>query len=317
MSNMSKISKFSAERRSGSLSREEYWTIFQEILRDLSDFASFQNKKEVGLLLKDNEIFVDMKCTETHTTRVTMLLDKSDIRSVPFSVLADGYYEPFQSDLLISLGNISESFFDIGSNMGFYSLALAVENPNLRVDAFEPQPSVFNILKRNVEINKLSERINIHNKGLGETPGVLTMYIPKFTGSGGASFKNLHEDEGDATEISVPVVVLDKSFSKNVDLIKIDVEGSELNVIVGAKATILDYKPTIMVELLRKWMKPFGHTPQMFLDELLPLEYRCFAIRKSDLIEIRNIDEDTTETNFVFIHMSKTEHLAQIHSFVS
>jgi hypothetical protein len=70
-----------------------------------------------------------------------------------------------------------------------------------------------------------------------------------------------------------------------------------------------------MAELLRKWMKPFGHSPQMFLDRLESLGYRCFAINNNHLIEINQIDEETVQTNFVFVHHLREEHLGIIQKY--
>lgn len=303
------IKELQQSRESGKLARESYWTEVKDLLENLSDFALLQKHFGNNLLIQDGQLLVDMKATQTHSSRLLMMLDENDVRSVPFSVLADGYYEPFQSDILLELGKNAKRFFDIGANMGFYSLALAIENPSLSVISFEPQPSVFQKMQKNIELNGLQQRIRLVNMGLGHQAGELTMYIPKFTGTGGASFKNLHEDEGEAREIRVPVETLDTVETDLVDLIKIDVEGFELNVISGAYGLVTQYRPTIMAELLRKWMKPFGHTPQMFLDKLTSLNYRCFAINRENLIEIDQIDEETTETNFIFVHQDRSNHL--------
>ena len=91
----------------------------------------------------------------------------------------------------------------------------------------------------------------------------------------------------------------------------------ELNVILGAYSLIAQNKPTIMAELLRKWMKPFGHSPQMFLDKLANFDYRCFAIHKGSLMEIVQIDEETVETNFIFVHNDRHEHLDLILKYVN
>jgi FkbM family methyltransferase len=245
-----------------------------------------------------------MKITKTHKSLIKMLLDAQDIRSVPFSVLADGFYEPFQSDILVELGKNSTHFLDIGANQGFYSLALLAENPALSVESFEPQPRVFANLSKNICLNNFSSQIEVHNIGLGNAKNELTMFIPRFTGTGGASFKNLHEEEGESTKIKVPVNVLDEVVKSQPDLIKIDVEGCELNVILGADKIISLSKPTIMAELLRKWMKPFGHTPQMFIDRMLDHNYVCYAISPNKLTEIYKVTEDTAETNFIFVHDS-------------
>lgn len=308
---MTKINKFEealSNRKLEKNRREDYWSFFRDFLLELSQFSEFQFTHRNSLFLQDNQVIAEIQSTQTHKSRIQMILDPMDIRSVPFSVLAEGFYEPFQSDILIDLGKISSQFFDIGANMGFYSLAIAKENPHISINAFEPQPIIHSLLNRNIILNNLENLVITHNIGLGESPNTLTMYVPNFTGSGGASFKNLHEEEGTASTINVAVHRLDEYIQQRPDLIKMDVEGFELNVLLGAKESVNAAKPTIVVELLRKWMKPFGHTPQMFLDELKLLGYICLAIEPSKLRKIENIDESTTETNFIFVHETREVH---------
>ena len=308
MTKSNKYSKLFNQRVSSEISREHYWTQIRYFLEELTEFSELQNTLENRIEISEGQIIVHIRTTRTHKSCIKMLLDDQDVRSVPFSVLADGFYEPFQSDILVELGKNSTHFLDIGANMGFYSLALSAENPTLTVESFEPQPKVFANLSKNINLNNFSSRIEIHNTGLGSATSELTMYIPKFTGTGGASFKNLHDDEGAATQIKVPVNVLDEVLKTQPDLIKIDVEGYELNVILGADKIINLLKPTIMVELLRKWMKPFGHTPQMFIDKMIRQNYLCYAISAGMLSEIHKIDENTVETNFIFVHESQQKH---------
>jgi FkbM family methyltransferase len=303
--------------QSGEMSRESYWTEIQGFLDKLTEFASLQKYFGNNLTIQDEKVIVNIKATQTHKCRVLMVLDQNDIRSVPFSVLADGFYEPFQSDILLELGINSKRFFDIGANMGFYSLALAIENPNLSVVSFEPQPEVFKRMLENIELNKLGDRIKLINVGLGRQADELTMYIPRYTGTGGGSFKNLHGDEGKPRQFTVPVVSLDSMDVALPDLVKIDVEGFELNVITGAQNLLAKNRPTIMAELLRKWMKPFGHSPQMFLEQLRNFDYRCFAIKGNSLAEIDQIDEGTIETNFIFVQRDNYKHLGVILKYVN
>jgi FkbM family methyltransferase len=302
-------------RLENQITREQYWSITRNFLKDLSEFSKLQGVFGNEIEISGKEVIVHMKITKTHGSYIKMFLDHQDVRSVPFSVLADGFYEPFQSDILVELGKNSTHFLDIGANMGFYSLALSAENPSLTVDAFEPQPKVFTNLSKNIGLNNFSTRIQIHNTGLGNAKGELIMYIPRFTGTGGASFRNLHVEEGIATQIKVPVNVLDEVMKKHPDLIKIDVEGCELNVLLGADEIISLSKPTIMVELLRKWMKPFEHTPQMFLERMFAHNYSCYAISRNKLLKIQEIDEGTIETNFIFFHENQKKHKAVLSQY--
>ena len=304
-------------RFGNEITREKYWSFIKDFLNSLVDFSNLQKYLNNRIEIDNNQINIQFKISKTHDNEIKMVLDHRDIRSVPFSVLSDGLYEPFQADVLIELGKLSSCFLDIGANMGFYSLALCIENKSLQAISFEPQPNVFDIFGKNIILNGLTDRISVKNIALGQEKNNLTMFIPKFTGTGGASFRDLHPEEGTSDQITVPIEVLDSQLIEGgVDLIKIDCEGSELNVILGANRLIKNYKPTIMVELLRKWMRPFSHTPQMFLDYMFSHGYKCLAINKGYLSEVKEINDKSLETNYIFIHLDRQNHYALLKQFL-
>ena len=183
---------------------------------------------------------------------------------------------------------------------------------------FEPNPNCFRQLQRNMEINASyisMQQIMVNNFALGEREeSGMKFFVPRFTGTGGGSFKNLHAEEGIASEIIVNSSTLDlfASSSLSVDLIKIDVEGSELSVIKGGLETIQRDRPTIFIELLRKWMAPFGHHPQDVLDLLFIEGYECYGIGKNNLRKIEFIDENTEETNYIFCHPHRKSQLKSV-----
>lgn len=304
------------DRSNKKISRENYWIYIQNFLETLSEFSKLQNLYNNKISIQDDRITINIKCTKTHDAWIRMVLDPTDVRSAPFCILADGFYEPFQADLLLDLGSKSNTFLDIGANMGFYSLALLAVNRGLRVTAFEPQPNVAGYLKENIELNSVSDRIEVFNIGLGQQEDSLTLYVPVFTGSGGGSFADQHPQEGHPTQVKVPVKLLDNLITTKVDLIKMDVEGFELNVLLGSTEIIARDKPTIMVELLRKWMKPFGHSPQLFLETMFRENYYCYAICANSLIKIDQISEKTEETNFIFVHANNVQHLDTVSKYV-
>jgi FkbM family methyltransferase len=169
----------------------------------------------------------------------------------------------------------------------------------------------------NLKLNNLESRVKTYNLGLSNINDKIVMFEPKFTGSSGTSFRQLHRDEGPHLEFKVKVKKLDGIKMPKVDLMKIDVEGSEYNVFLGAKKTIISSKPTILVELLNKWMKPFGHKPQDLVSALINLDYICFAIAKGKLREISVVDGFTEETNFIFCHRSKIKHMKYLYTLVA
>lgn len=304
------------DRLEKNISRENYWIQIRNFLENLSEFTKLQNMYNNELSIQGDKITINIKCTNTHDAWIRMVLDPTDVRSAPFCILADGFYEPFLADLLLDLGTKSNTFLDIGANMGFYSLALLAVNRELKVTAFEPQPKVAGFLKENIELNSVTDRIEVFNIGLGQQEDSLTLYVPVFTGSGGGSFADQHPQEGLSFQVKVPVKLLDNLVTTKVDLIKMDVEGFELNVLLGSAQILARDKPTIVVELLRKWMKPFGHSPQLFLETMLREKYNCYAICDNHLIKIDQINENTEETNFIFVHANNVQHLNTVSKYV-
>lgn len=135
---------------------------------------------------------------------------------------------------LLHFLKMKDVFFDIGSNVGCYSL-LASGICQAQSYAFEPIPESFQLLNKNVEINQLQKHINTYNLGLGDVPGELN-----FT-------KNLDTvnhvviSPGDGQKIiSVPVRRLDDLAFDSPKLIKIDVEGFEYFVLRGADKILSD-----------------------------------------------------------------------------
>jgi FkbM family methyltransferase len=310
VNNTKTMSSLREERLAGEITREEYWTEVRHRLRVLTDIAHIAQRESLlfEISAAGAQVLIPL---ENNEAVIRMKLDVEDIRSVPFTVIAEGPYEQFQAQILFTLGKSADNFLDIGANMGFYSLALATLNPALNVQSFEPQPRIYSCFATNISLNKLESQVKIYNYGLGSKEDILKMYIPAFTGSGGGSFANLHMEEGAAEEVLVSVKSLDTLVPTNskVDLIKIDVEGFEFEVIQGGLELIQSSKPTIVIELLRKWMKPFGKQPQDVINLLKPLGYEVFSIGSSHLTSIIDIDESTFETNFIFVHTDNSGHL--------
>lgn len=314
LTSLKDFSELKKEYYEQKISREQYWAEVKIYLTSLVRFTqSIKDFAEMHVI--NGELIFDIKPSKNSKNRILMVLIEDDVRSVPFAIISHGFYEPFQADILIEIGNKSETFVDIGANTGFYSLALCENNQNLNAYSFEPNPKVYNVLNYNIDLNKSISRIRTYCYGLHHNNEILTMFEPKISGTGAGSLRKLHRNE-DTIEFSVEVKKLDDFKLEKIDLIKMDVEGNEFNVLTGALETIISSRPTVCAELLRKWMKPFGHEPQNFVDELLNLDYKCFAISEKNLREITKITESTIETNFIFCHESKKEHVNYLRSLV-
>ena len=131
---------------------------------------------------------------------------------------------------------------DIGANVGSHSIYWALERNVLKIYSFEPYPETFEVLKTNVMLNNLENTIEVSNFGLSDEFGsfVVEDYNPRNIGA--TVFKksmsgNFYFCPFDDLKISEPI-----------DMIKIDVEGGEVDVLNGMKKTMVKSHPIIVIE---------------------------------------------------------------------
>lgn len=132
---------------------------------------------------------------------------------------------------------------DIGANIGNHSVYWGIRSDIKRIYSFEPVHNTFNILKRNIEINELANKVKIFNIGLSNEKinGSISHYDP--TNIGGTSVQQ--DSAGDLLLDKLDNIEIEED---TIDFLKIDVEGHELKVFQGARETLLKYKPIIFVE---------------------------------------------------------------------
>jgi FkbM family methyltransferase len=143
---------------------------------------------------------------------------------------------------------------DIGANLGTFCVPLAKKVTKHTYHAFEPQRIVYYQLCANTFINAL-DNVHCHNFGLSDKEKRMVLTMPDYASEGNIGAfsidKEVRENEYECkTEgVKEPLVVftLDSGAHQNVRLIKIDVEGHELEVIRGAGRTIKEnnYPPII------------------------------------------------------------------------
>lgn len=141
--------------------------------------------------------------------------------------------------------------FDVGANVGTHSLALAdVVGPDGTVICFEPHSKTFEALVANISRNGFENIVTKH-KALGATTETAKLYVEHDDpGVGSHSLIRRTEDIETAEEIDVirgDEFVKDQGYHP--DLMKIDVEGGELDVLQGLTETLREDKPLLVVEV--------------------------------------------------------------------
>ena len=138
-----------------------------------------------------------------------------------------------------------DTMIDIGANIGYETIVGAsLVSPNGRVHSFEPLPNLVSQIKESLSENSLTN-VTIHNKAAGDSSGELILY----THSEDAGLTSTINKNNYQSKLTVPVVTLDEELKDiKPKLIKIDVEGYELETLNGAKNIIEKSKPVIVFE---------------------------------------------------------------------
>jgi FkbM family methyltransferase len=132
---------------------------------------------------------------------------------------------------------------DIGANMGLYTYAFG---RSARVDAFEPLPEPARILRA---LASTLPAARVHQVALSHTSGTATLYVPRIGGHAEFEQARFEPIDGPHDPIVVAVRTLDEYALEHIGLIKIDVEGHELDVLAGAAETIRRERPVLLVEI--------------------------------------------------------------------
>ncbi|SHL06286.1 FkbM family methyltransferase [Rhodothermus profundi] len=165
-------------------------------------------------------------------------------------------------------------FYDIGANVGFFSvLAAKLVGPTGKVYAFEPFLQNIEAIRKNAALNSFEEIIEIWHGAVSNRSGsgklVLCESSDRF---------RLEDTAVNAPSITVPLYTIDELVLKGrlrpPDLVKIDVEGHELQVLQGMEETIRRYRPVILCEV-HWWV---GENEALLKELVLPLGYRIAQI---------------------------------------
>ena len=157
-----------------------------------------------------------------------------------------GQWEPVSRYFFRSIAKECDLILDIGAYTGVYSLETAISNPNSTVHSFEPNPEIFKILRKNIEVNKLEKRVKLYQIALAQQMGTAKLFLQKNAPTSMATLNTMQSEY-----LEVPIKTLDSiNFTKCIDLIKVDVEGFESEVFLGGENTLEKFKPIMLGEAL-------------------------------------------------------------------
>ena len=182
-------------------------------------------------------------------------------------------------------------FIDVGANQGNYALEVIGICPSIKIFAFEPHPITFASLKKNIK-NYLN--VTAINKGMSNENGVLRLY--DYSSNDGSSHASLFQDviteihgAGSAVSHDVELTTLDQFIDseniKEIDLLKIDTEGNELQVLRGGVNAIKSKK----IKAIHFEFNEMNVSSRAFFRDFWKLleGYRFYRLLPNEMLEIK------------------------------
>jgi FkbM family methyltransferase len=196
---------------------------------------------------------------------------------------------------------------DVGANIGFYALHFAKQvGPNGTVHAFEPDPICFAHIIENSDLNNLGGILKTHQIAVANFTGHTVFYrsYPQHSGWGSlVRFKDIESDQ-----LKVPCITLDTFIESEglgkVDFLKVDVEGSEFEVLEGAqnslKNRVFEY---ILIEFNGLRLAELKKTFADFLEVFAMNRYRPYELNLGLLEQLKrgSVESNKVISNFLFV----------------
>lgn len=181
-------------------------------------------------------------------TKINMWLPNAlpDEDTVQYSILMTGHFyeEHYLDEVKSKYLKKGMTILDCGANIGNHSIYFAKICDAKKVISFEAVSSTYDILKRNIELNDLSDIVEIRNVALGDGDRNVSMDISRDNLGGSHVVEN--------SSGNTRMVTLDESVNERVDFMKVDVEGYEYNLLKGAGRILKESRPSMMIEIKKE-----------------------------------------------------------------
>lgn len=194
---------------------------------------------------------------------------------------------------------------DVGVYRGVYSYEMSKYSE--KVHSFEPNPIIFEYIEKNLK--KFIKNIHLYNFALSNQSKTINLKIPIRNSNSNKEIFEEYYEMGRATihnennfenyeNFKIKTKTIDElSFDNKISFIKIDVEGHELEVIEGAKNTIKNDKPILLVEIEKQYTKKEVAESINFINSL---GYKSYFFDKKDLKSTTELNNLDLFNNFIF-----------------
>jgi len=216
-------------------------------------------------------------------------------------IIGNGIYEPKLSQEIVKELRKTKSgyFLDVGANIGLVSLNVLSELPNMKIFCIEPGPEQAGQLRRTININNLTGQMQLFQCALGDNEGESQFAVHSSLNTSGDGFFD-SKLAVKCSFITVPVNTLDNWWrsagSCLIKVVKIDTEGAELWILRGGERFIRQCRPTILLEIDRRYIKPYPYHERDLLKYLEMMQYGLKTLDETRVTS-NNFDYCLGETN--------------------
>ena len=202
-------------------------------------------------------------------------------------IKAQGINEKHFEELAHLLIKKDWNVVDLGANIGSHSILLSRLVSEGKVFSFEPQSLTFSLLQNNLLLN-LCENVFAYKFAISDTElKTVSMEVFSYSGAKTIRIANGTYINNGAVSISQNATAGDLTISKRLDdldlppikFIKIDIQGSEVGALNGAKKTIARYRPTMFIEIEELRLRSLGTSSKELIELLLEYNYVLFRIK--------------------------------------
>ena len=172
------------------------------------------------------------------------------------------------------------NIIDIGAHIGLFSVYTSkLTGPKGKVICFEPTPGTFTILKETLRLNH-SENVTPVQAAVGATSGHATFYVTNDTEGSNSNSLVLNKEESRTDGYDVTITTIDevcKQYNIKPGLIKVDVEGAELDTLRGGVTTMESARPLFIVGLHPSFIAMKGDSLKQIWDLIKQYNYKVIC----------------------------------------
>ena len=224
-----------------------------------------------------------------------------------------GYFEPNEFNIFKKFLEPRMVFLDVGANMGLYSIFASKKvGKSGLVVSIEPSSREFERLQSNVEVNRL-QNVKMIQVAVSRSEGEADLLVATNDHAGHNTLGNfayegiILKQKEHVTVKTIDSIVSDLSLSR-LDVIKMDIEGSEFFALEGAKRTLQKFKPVLMLELFNETLKHQGCNGDMILQFLASLGYIIYGFDEhGGLSKLNKVDGSSSQNIFAIHTLSKVK----------